>query len=87
MIIGDGAAEPGGVPEKKRHEDEEQREDEDSQSPAAAERFLWLGVGSHSLVIGCIDSEDASGVVVDKGEGIEPDYLAVGVVGTGGAGF
>ncbi len=55
LIIGDGAAEPGGVPEKKRHQDEEQSQNEDSESPATAERFLWLCVGSHLLVIGCHD--------------------------------
>lgn len=45
LRVGERAAEPGGAPEKKRHQDEKQREREDDERPALAERGapLWCG--------------------------------------------
>ena len=43
LRVGDGAAEPGGVPEQERHDYETEREDYDAQRPASAEGFFWLG--------------------------------------------
>lgn len=38
LRVRERAAEPGGAPEEKRHQDEEQREREDDECPALAER-------------------------------------------------
>lgn len=45
LRVGERASEPGGAPEKKRHQDEKQREREDDERPALAEGWtlLWCG--------------------------------------------
>jgi len=45
LRVGDGAAEPGSVPEQERHDYEGEREDDDGKSPASTEGFLWFGGG------------------------------------------
>ena len=46
LRVGDGPAEPGGVPEQERHDDEGEREHDDGEGPASAERFRGLAEAS-----------------------------------------